>query len=233
MLNACRRHGSFHDANQAATTALVKCSTPVGVMDRFTSAGVGLYQYSISCSTPVGVMDRFTKRFLRLRLRRRVCSTPVGVMDRFTRTDSSTSSPKWRAQRLSASWIVSPDAANAQPVSVMDRGVLNACRRHGSFHTPQPPPIAACTRAQRLSASWIVSHHSQIRPWRLPRAQRLSASWIVSHIYSCRVPGPARVLNACRRHGSFHQWHQQDVGINFLVLNACRRHGSFHPCSAR
>ena len=108
--------------------------------------------------------------------------------------------------------------------------------------------------AQRLSASWIVSlYANSSRTTASASAQRLSASWIVSH-GSSRLPRRrSRVLNACRRHGSFHTgprfWHDvfplcsTPVGVMdrftrvewdrsgraLVVLNACRRHGSFHP----
>src|ERR1700722_4315848 len=83
------------------------------------------------------------------------------------------------------------------------------------------------------------------------RAQRLSASWIGSPGQSHGFSTSAKVLNACRRHGSVHLgvvlvfdeslWCSTPVGVmdrftkynadiqrHNNVLNACRRHGSVH-----
>src|SRR6266446_759716 len=171
-------------------------------------------------------------------------------MDRFTHGHKGRNNPCERAQRLSASWIVSRSRCT--------------------------PPRSGRACAQRLSASWIVSLSSTGVPTlslscstpvgvmdrftALPptpgesglRAQRLSASWIVSLPCGRRVLPLRFVLNACRRHGSFHGAVQGDVHRRTLcaqrlsaswivsligprsiscpprVLNACRRHGSFH-----
>ncbi len=129
------------------------CSTPVGVMDRFTSQCFNLLRFFM-CSTPVGVMDRFTPQGLddgpKRPCAQRLSASWIG---------SPKSSPwvSWchsRAQRLSASWIGSPNiqvigangALCSTPVGVMDR-----------FTTVQPVFLSIASSAQRLSASWIGS----------------------------------------------------------------------------
>ncbi len=133
-----------------------KCSTPVGVMDRFTVQSMNSFGQSDRCSTPVGVMDRFTHIWAAqdlaaafvLNACRRHGSVHAGLRRR--RQAKSVC-----AQRLSASWIGSLSCRRrhlertwcSTPVGVMDRftqihrlystaawRVLNACRRHGSVH---------------------------------------------------------------------------------------------------
>ncbi len=183
--------------------ASIGCSTPVGVMDRFT--------YSITppktrlglCSTPVGVMDRFTQCISPCGARLTTCSTPVGVMDRFTFPACAPAPSASRAQRLSASWIVSQLRQNR--LQLFDE-VLNACRRHGSFHAPD---AAANDKIKMCSTPvGVMDRFTSPCTWRQSkshaRAQRLSASWIVSQLRQNRLQLFDDVLNACRRHGSFH-----------------------------
>ncbi len=136
------------------------------------------------------------------------------------------------AQRLSASWIVSH--YHSQTRERPHGPVLNACRRHGSFHRRSFSPFAGSFCAQRLSASWIVSRYTGAAvPPPPPRAQRLSASWIVSRRFWPNRQHRRTVLNACRRHGSFHGPTSDGLRHALAVLNACRRHGSFHVCRSR
>ncbi len=249
VLNACRRHGSFHNDRVRMLSTGEMCSTPVGVMDRFTLDIRPAAVIISLCSTPVGVMDRFTVALVDRHHR-------VPVLNACRRHGSfhflvrNFPLPILSAQRLSASWIVSP----IHHSSVM---MLPMCaqRLSASWIVSQAIQLREgrqFVRAQRLSASWIVSPGRAATP-RKPQwgAQRLSASWIVSHkprrpdIFCCLV------LNACRRHGSFHRpilltcgdvSGAQRLSASWIVshlqrdhrhaahqvLNACRRHGSFH-----
>ncbi len=205
------------------------CSTPVGVMDRFTCRWYHSEESPRPCSTPVGVMDRFTHGGAVAGAGPGVCSTPVGVMDRFTigNKNGPVKPPVLNACRRHGSFHSgTPSQEGAR------EAVLNACRRHGSFHAGQASrrrwPLLG---AQRLSASWIVSRVTFPATVASPTkcstpvgvmdrftrvtlrstsivslcAQRLSASWIVSQGGRLHVAMSPSVLNACRRHGSFHK----------------------------
>ena len=108
VLNAFRRHGWFHKPTVGDLTAVVVCSTPFGVMDGFTDDRQHSRVVDDACSTPFGVMDGFTK---------------LGQVNRNHRVR--------RAQRLSASWMVSPSVLRS---NLLIKQVLNAFRRHGWFH---------------------------------------------------------------------------------------------------
>ena len=251
VLNACRRHGSFHRNPSWMLSERRACSTPVGVMDRFTSV----------------VNNMMTKSPHVLNACRRHGSFHSKIM-----AMQGPRCPVLNACRRHGSFHCQPPE-NSQPGLC----VLNACRRHGSFHRGTCATSLPRGRAQRLSASWIVSPvqgigHGQVRLCSTPvgvmdrftcsmcrsasgrkRAQRLSASWIVSPVQH-RVTHPfVRVLNACRRHRSFHtgvgtpiatppsscstpvgvmdrftNYRRPYVTDPLGVLNACRRHRSFH-----
>ncbi len=204
VLNACRRHGSFHDCarRRSPSDGLV-----LNACRRHGSFHDGCFPFATAI---------------------RMCSTPVGVMDRFTGHAASSLTFAPGAQRLSASWIVSLPGVHVCGRLILN--VLNACRRHGSFHSRTKLAVTGlATRAQRLSASWIVSLRSfdGINPMRtVLNACRRHGSFHICQ--SWRDRGLARVLNACRRHGSFHRRSGTGLCTSATVLNACRRHGSFH-----
>ena len=107
------------------------------------------------------------------------------------------------AQRLSASWMVSPDCCQ--------------WRRQ------------ARSRAQRLSASWMVSQMRPVEP--CDRVHVLNA--FRRHGWFHDGGGVDRefigiVLNAFRRHGWFHWPSCRSLVRSRAVLNAFRRHGWFH-----
>ena len=156
----------------------IRCSTPFGVMDGFTSLRPGRSSRRTMCSTPFGVMDGFTEAVLFL-------GAGAGVLNAFRRhgwfhlPNGDWSRPATSAQRLSASWMVSPAASTRKSSR---NPVLNAFRRHGWFHFATAfAVIGFIVRAQRLSASWMVSPEIPRHRWGKQRcAQRLSASWMVS-----------------------------------------------------
>ncbi len=84
VLNACRRQRSVHAEKAQGYYVEFKCSTPVGVKDRFTVLRGLVEQLADRCSTPVGVKDRFTFLYHKALHGEPQCSTPVGVKDRFT-----------------------------------------------------------------------------------------------------------------------------------------------------
>ncbi len=155
MLNACRRHGSVHNCE----TRIASCRD---CAQRLSASWIGspiyrlLHISLVLCSTPVGVMDRFTSfptkgHSSSIYRAQRLSASWIG---------SQYSTPIMldyilSAQRLSASWIGSPLTSpnkyamilSAQRLSASWIGsrvvtslsctlcrVLNACRRHGSVH---------------------------------------------------------------------------------------------------
>ncbi len=62
----------------------------------------------IGCSTPYGIKDSFTKIYFSIILNREWCSTPYGIKDSFTTVILAFWLAFFRAQRLTASKIVSP-----------------------------------------------------------------------------------------------------------------------------
>ncbi len=155
VLNACRRQRSVHAKHARGHRTAKKCSTPVGVKDRFTRKHSSCASMAKMCSTPVGVKDRFTPssppawrsgpRAQRLSASKigshggqvpdgtgiDRCSTPVGVKDRFTVSRRGPRPWPSCAQRLSASKIGS---LVCHRLADLLRGVLNACRRQRSVH---------------------------------------------------------------------------------------------------
>ncbi len=133
---------------------VAKCSTPVGVKDRFTWYLAGALRWENvlnACRSQRSVHDQQHHVSADLGL----CSTPVGVKDRFTRVGSGGRGGRGGALRLSASKIGSLQVAEhglvqracSTPVGVKDRFtcrfvaiargraiVLNACRSQRSVH---------------------------------------------------------------------------------------------------
>ena len=227
VLNACRHQRSVHDTTIALPNA----------------AG-------FKCSTPVGIKDRFTRNHRhqpgRRRSAQRLSASKIGSPLRLRRTRDGPVS----AQRLSASKIGSQGADRQGGIP---ERVLNACRHQRSVHlsigaatahsymcsTPvgikdrftrsHPGRSAAASCAQRLSASKIGSPTGKIdMRWPIKcstpvgikdrftfcsvataacgdRAQRLSASKIGSRRADQRRAGWCGVLNACRHQRSVHQ----------------------------
>ncbi len=159
------------------------------------------------------------------------------------------------AQRLSASWTISRRlirragahfvGACSTPVGVMDdftsfprrtwsanMAVLNACRRHGRFHTRLDNLLSNSQSAQRLSASWTIS----LRMCGPPRngAQRLSASWTISPLASWTISTSLAAKNMCSTPVGVMDDFTYDTAAGLIcrprVLNACRRHGQRISC---
>ncbi len=204
VLNACRRQRSVHEPYCLMVPASEKCSTPVGVKDRFTCSRSRLLFVADSCAqrlsaskigSPCKGFDvDFVRRVLNACRRQR--SVHEGSRDHLTlrswvlnacRRQRSVhilsafgfSSNPGCAQRLSASKIGSPSRqTNIQGLA----GVLNACRRQRSVH-------------QGAFVGFVISY--------------------------C-------VLNACRRQRSVHLRRSSAPFVILFVLNACRRQRSVH-----
>ncbi len=105
VLNACRRQRSVHTRRIPCIPSMSRAqrlsASKIGSHQLFRVFN----RVAIRCSTPVGVKDRFTRIASVTPFQARVCSTPVGVKDRFTWNCSTISSSSRRAQRLSASKI--------------------------------------------------------------------------------------------------------------------------------
>src|SRR5207302_1641473 len=108
------------------------CSTPFGVVDRFTTRLVVSTTALVWCSTPFGVVDRFTKRLPDPNVMAFKCSTPFGVVDSFASRRHVTA----RASRLCSTPFGGVDRFTCLSAArgVLAQGVLNAFRRRGSFH---------------------------------------------------------------------------------------------------
>ncbi len=158
VLNACRRQRSVHLDWLLLTKRPEKCSTPVGVKDRFTWTDLCPASWRTECSTPVGVKDRFTS----------------------TKPAPGPSSES--AQRLSASKIGSPE-----PILLVSRrdDVLNACRRQRSVHVFDPAnPRVRCECSTPVGVKDRFTSRSGRSRARCTNAQRLSASKIGSRVRS-------------------------------------------------
>ncbi len=191
----CRTLGSLALAD--------RCSTPVGVKDRFTlvaaqPAGRGLgvlnacrRQRSVhvrraviisrqfECSTPVGVKDRFTGERVGGAPWDAKCSTPVGVKDRFTGCRLRAGGHRGCAQRLSASKIGSPVRLFNQRTRLRRAQRLSASKigSHSSISAPDWHGTACSTP---VGVKDRFTGHSGRRARVAASAQRLSASKIGS-----------------------------------------------------
>ena len=225
VLNACRHQRSVHIHSDRRGGAC--CASA----QRLSASKIGSHHIAIGvkraqrCSTPVGIKDRFTPRPGRpftgaivlnaCRHQRSVhglltqgavklgkCSTPVGIKDRFTDRQLWEVRVLLGAQRLSASKIGSPTdvrkvasaALCSTPVGIKDRFT----RRSRRSTRPQ-------RSAQRLSASKIGS------PSKAARARQKS------HV--CSTPVGIKDRFTRRQVRPVARW---------VVLNACRHQRSVH-----
>ncbi len=163
----------------------------------------------LKCSTPVGVKDRFTRLPDRLPSRVGWCSTPVGVKDRFTRGPPFAKTPQTSAQRLSASKIGSRnpspfgvgDGVCAQRLSASKIGSrATGQERRSEFECSTPVGVK-----DRFTKSRILVTSLRMC------AQRLSASKIGSPLDGPSRRTGSTVLNACRRQRSVHNENAADV----------------------
>ncbi len=91
------------------------------------------------------------------------------------------------------------------PCRSMNPSVLNACRRHGRFHSQ--PSRSWCTTIGCSTPDGVMDRfheRKRLLRWLDKCAQRLSASWTISRVEAFRPLASQTVLNACRRHGRFH-----------------------------
>ncbi len=203
MLNACRRHGSVHTEDNDAMSSPDMCSTPVGVMDRFTQGhvfrncdGGGAQRLSASWIGSRGDPGGGPGGGVVLNACRRHGSVHHGGASRALRF--------WRVLNAcrrhgSVHKLIRMGTGVlfrcSTPVGVMDRFtpgqpdsrrhvvvVLNACRRHGSVHQahdveakPFQTVLNACRRHGSVHASLAAAASACAAS-----AQRLSASWIGS-----------------------------------------------------
>ena len=87
MLNAGWRHRTVHHPSPRLRCSCSLCSTPDGVIERFTRS-TEIHQREVEmCSTPDGVIERFTTIISVYGCFAAMCSTPDGVIERFTASD--------------------------------------------------------------------------------------------------------------------------------------------------
>ncbi len=156
----------------------------------------------IWCSTPFGIKGSFTLGFRCKRVPEQGCSTPFGIKGSFTPIPNTNAAARQRAQRLSASKVLSLSSARKQ--RFWRRG------------------------AQRLSASKVLSLASACTVFPSPIcAQRLSASKVLSPTQGLAAGRTPRVLNAFRHQRFFHSSVSGSIVLSSLCSTPFGIKGSF------
>ena len=210
MLNAFRHQRLLHRLAPHTKNGCSGCSTPFGIKDCCTVAGVGRLGGE-RCSTPFGIKD--------------CCTDPLNPIRHHT---------TYRAQRLSASKIAAPYPTTPSFNSHRCAQRLSASKiaAHLSGDGMMFEPEKCSTPFGIKDCCTIFSPS---RPVTVACAQRLSASKIAAPHRRSAIYEPYYVLNAFRHQRLLHSLDGLEHGQPWKVLNAFRHQRLLHlgsglPC---
>ncbi len=130
LLNARRRHRQVHLSNSARAASTGVCSTPEGVIVKFT-------RRAVEDAAELALLNarrrhrQVHSRPMTTQTQNQACSTPEGVIVKFTKQGAGTRCLSYPAQRPKASSSSSRTAAAPAAVALL---LLNARRRHRQVH---------------------------------------------------------------------------------------------------
>ena len=230
VLNACRHQRSVHVLYKQRTDKLGKCSTPVGIKDRFTRSErprvPGVPRAQRLSASKIGspiiiVSNENLSRVLNACRHQRSVHPGVQLGP----------DPAASAQRLSASKIGS--RGGCIPIGVI-RSVLNACRHQRSVHPSTIPSLAIARQCS--TPVGIKDRFTTVGREGSNRCQECSTPVGIKDRFTCRRFF-GRLPLACAQRLSASKIGSRSPVVNsryfFEVLNACRHQRSVHACSRR